>query len=67
MDDFPTDDNTLTIHDHGVFLVLNGPFPDMVVELIEQQKNFTSKRAMLRWLDAFWPDWKEQLIHSEGL
>lgn len=57
----------LTIHEHGVMLVLHGPYPSMVIDMVENQKGFSSKGAMIRWLDAFWPGWREQLVYSEGL
>lgn len=67
MDQFDETDDNLTIHEHGVLLVLHGPYPSMVVDMVEQHKGFSSKGAMLRWLDSFWPGWREQLVHSEGL
>lgn len=67
MDQFHETDENLSIHEHGVLLVIHGPFPSMVVDMVDSQKRFSNKGAMLRWLDAFWPGWRDQLVYSEGL
>ena len=57
----------IAINQHGAYLEFTEPFPPAIVQLLERNIQFSSKRAMLRWLDDKAPGWRKHLTYHENL
>jgi len=49
----------------GLYIKLHGPFPQGVIDAVNNHVDFSDRATLLRWLNVTWSDWQKHVVVIE--